>query len=117
MEKTVQRKRDFSQFKIQMADIYKRLAPIDGRMSYYRWNNSNANPVSQRDFTLEEIEEIIRSGDLESLRELSRYYYRTNSEYHNNIDFLAHLPLFSIPFLALIAILLFVMSYISIYYK
>lgn len=94
MEKTVQRKRDFSQFKIQMADIYKRLAPIDGRMSYYRWNNSNANPVSQRDFTLEEIEEIIRSGDLESLRELSRYYYRTNSEYRNNIDFLAHLPLY-----------------------
>lgn len=38
--------------------------------------------------------EIIRSGDLESLRALSRYYYRVNSSYRNNIDFLAHLPLY-----------------------
>ena len=28
------------------------------------------------------------------MRELSRYYYRTNSNYRNNIDFLAHLPLY-----------------------
>ena len=46
------------------------------------------------DFTLEEIQEIIRSGDIIALRELSRYFYRTNSEYRNNIDFLAHLPLY-----------------------
>ena len=50
-------------------------------------------PVSE-DFTLDEIYHIIREGDLESLRQLSRYYYRTNSEYRNNIDFLAHLPLY-----------------------
>lgn len=37
---------------------------------------------------------IIRSGDLASLRELSRYYYRINGNYRNNIDFLAHLPLY-----------------------
>lgn len=37
---------------------------------------------------------IIREGDLETLRSLSKYYYRTNSEYRNNIDFLAHLPLY-----------------------
>lgn len=37
---------------------------------------------------------IIRSGDLASLRELSRYYYRVNGNYRNNIDFLAHLPLY-----------------------
>ena len=52
-----------------------------------------AEPVSE-DFTLDEIYRIIREGDLESLRQLSRYYYRTNSEYRNNIDFLAHLPLY-----------------------
>ena len=39
--------------------------------------------------TDEEIEDIIRTGDLDSLRQLSRYYYRTNSEYRENIDFLA----------------------------
>jgi len=43
---------------------------------------------------IDEILDIIRNGDLVSLRELSRYYYRTNSAYRNNIDFLAHLPLY-----------------------
>ena len=63
--------------------------PIDDRDNnryIYR-----ANPVGNRDFTVEEIEEIIRSGDLDSIRRLSRYYYRTNSEYRANIDFLATL--------------------------
>ena len=46
------------------------------------------------DFTLDEILNIIRTGDIDSLRSLSRYYYRTNSQYRNNIDFLAHLPLY-----------------------
>ena len=46
------------------------------------------------DFTLEEIQEIIRSGNIVALRELSRYFYRTNGEYRNNVDFLAHLPLY-----------------------
>jgi len=41
------------------------------------------------DFTLEEILDIIRTGDTGTLRELSRYFYRTNSNYRNNIDFLA----------------------------
>ena len=50
--------------------------------------------VQREDFTLEEIKSIICSGDIVALRELSRYYYRTNSEYRNNIDFLAHLPLY-----------------------
>lgn len=52
------------------------------------------DPLSVTDFTIEEIKEIIRSGDLESLRELSRFYYRTNSAYRANIDFLAHLSLY-----------------------
>ena len=59
--------------------------------AYSRWGYHRADPV-RSDFTLQEIQEIIRSGDLDSLRELSRYYYRTNSLYRNNIDFLACLP-------------------------
>jgi len=47
-----------------------------------------------RDFTVEEIEEIIRSGDISAIRELSRYYYRTNGRYRNNINFLANLFLY-----------------------
>lgn len=50
-------------------------------------------PVAS-EFTLEEIQEIIRTGDLATLRELSRYFYRTNSLYKNNIDFLASLYLY-----------------------
>lgn len=67
--------------------------PIKAQSSYYRWGYRQTDAVAH-DFSIEEIEEIIRSGDLLSLRELSRYYYRTNSEYRNNIDFLAHLPLY-----------------------
>lgn len=66
--------------------------PIDSyRVSRYG-ANSRINSVGQHDFSLEEIEQIIRSGDLDSLRQLSRYYYRTNSEYRENIDYLATLP-------------------------
>ena len=59
--------------------------------SRYGWQTNE--PVHS-DFTLEEIKEIIRSGNIVALRELSRYFYRTNSEYRNNIDFLARLPLY-----------------------
>ena len=67
--------------------------PIDSRERTSRWGGHRMNSV-QRDFTLEEIEEIIRSGEISAIRELSRYYYRTNARYRNNIDFLASLPLY-----------------------
>ena len=67
--------------------------PIDGRANS-RYGVSRANSVGMHDFTVEEIEEIIRGGDLDSLRQLSLYYYRTNSEYRENIDFLATLPFY-----------------------
>lgn len=79
---------DFSKFKTQLR--VKR-TPINSQTYNSRWGFRNNDPVN-RDFTLEEIQEIIRSGDLESLRQLSRYFYRTNSIYRNNIDFLAGLP-------------------------
>ncbi len=53
----------------------------------------DVDPVATN-FTLDEIETILRSGNLEGIRELSRYYYRTNNVYRNNIDFLAALPLY-----------------------
>jgi hypothetical protein len=81
-------KRNFKSYRKLIAER----APLNDR-SYYRGWYRNAEPV-QKDFSLDEIEEIIRSGDTISLRELSRYYYRTNSNYRNNIDFLAHLPLY-----------------------
>ena len=58
-----------------------------------RWGRAY-NSVRYTDFTREEIEEIIRGGDLETLRYLSEYYYRTNGIYRNNINFLASLPLY-----------------------
>lgn len=68
--------------------------PIDSRERISRWGGHRTNSVSYRDFTIEEIEEIIRSGDISAIRELSRYYYRTNGRYRNNINFLANLFLY-----------------------
>lgn len=67
--------------------------PVDSRERTSRWGGYRINSV-RRDFTLEEIEEIIRAGEISAIRELSRYYYRTNARYRNNIDFLASLPLY-----------------------
>ena len=85
--------RNFSNLFKKSKKIYHRV-PLNER-SYNRWGYvTNERVASSEDFTLDEINAIIRSGDLQSLRELSRYYYRTNSTYRNNIDFLAHLPLY-----------------------
>jgi len=67
---------------------------MDSRQYIGRWGNFRGNSVARREFTVEEIEEIIRSGSVEELRELSRYFYRTNSLYRMNIDILASLPLY-----------------------
>ena len=68
--------------------------PIDSYRIGRYGSNARSNSVGDHDFSLEEIEDIIRSGDLDSLRQLSRYYYRTNSEYRENIDYLATLPFY-----------------------
>ena len=83
-------KYDFSQFKVRLKDRSLKRLPISDRV-YSRWGYKSSNAVQSRDFEIDEIEQIIREGDIETLRELSRYYYRTNGEYHNNIDFLARL--------------------------
>ena len=68
--------------------------PIDSRERTSRWGGRRMNSVMDRDFTIEEIDDIIRSGEISAIRELSRYYYRTNARYRGNIDFLAALPLY-----------------------
>ena len=86
------KKRDFSKFKLQVARNTSRAPISDG--AYYRWGYRSSRSSVREDFTLEEINAIIRSGELEAYRELSNYYYRTNGDYRNNIDFLAVLPLY-----------------------
>lgn len=78
--------------KLKLAIRNAKRMPLNDR-AYTRWGYRGNEPVSD-DFTLEEIQSIIRSGDPEALRHLSRYFYRTNSNYRNNIDFLAHLFLY-----------------------
>ena len=68
--------------------------PIDSRERISRWGSHRTNSVRTRDFEVNEIEEIIRSGDIAAIRELSRYFYRTNGRYRNNINFLATLFLY-----------------------
>ena len=67
--------------------------PMDTRERTSRWGGHTSNAVKYS-FDLRDIEEIIRSGEISEIRELSRYYYRTNARYRNNIDFLASLPLY-----------------------
>lgn len=86
-------KYDFSKLKLQVNRKSYGHTPINEQSYRSRWNYRNGSPVSD-DFTLDEILEIIRTGDLDTLRVLSQYYYRTNGEYRNNIDFLASLPLY-----------------------
>lgn len=78
---------NFQKFKFRVAR-----APINDR-AYRQWGYRQGTSVN-KDFTLEEINDIIRSGDLESLRQLSLYYYRISGDYKNNVDFLSVLPLY-----------------------
>ena len=85
------KKHDFANFKLQIKR-QQRKTPLNEK-AYSRWGYRNGFPV-QDDFSLNEIYDIIRSGELEAVRKLSLYFYRTNGEYKNNIDFLATLPLY-----------------------
>jgi hypothetical protein len=67
---------------------------MDSRERTSRWGGHRSSGVLDRDLDLEEIEQIIRSGEISAIRELSRYYYRTNGRYRNVIDMLASLPLY-----------------------
>lgn len=87
------KKRNFTEFRYRIErERRPKHVPFNDRY-YGRYGNTGRDPIFH-DFTLEEIQRIICSGDLKSLRELSRYFYRTNSSYRNNIDFLASMPLY-----------------------
>lgn len=68
--------------------------PIDSHERTSRWGGYRNYGVRTHDFTVEEIEDIIRSGEISSIRELSRYFYRTNGRYRNNINFFSNLFLY-----------------------
>ena len=68
--------------------------PVDSRERISRWGGNRSNSVKDRDFTAEEIEAIVRSGQISAIRELSRYYYRTNGRYRNVVEFLSNLFLY-----------------------
>ena len=93
------KKYEFAKLKLSRA-----FSPINERAYREKWGYRNNIPVIQN-FTLEQIYQIIRSGDLEVQRELSRYFYRTNGEYRNNIDFLASLPLYDTVVIPLLILL------------
>ena len=67
--------------------------PLNGKI-YHRWGDRTNESFSSKEFTIEEITDIIRSGETEDIVQLSLYFYRTNGEYRNNIDFLASLFLY-----------------------
>ena len=84
-------KNSFSTFrkKVQINNTRKRTPTTEG--AYSRWGFRLSNAV-RGNFTIEEINELIRSGDPASLIDLSRFYYRTSGIYRNNINLLSTLP-------------------------
>lgn len=81
-------KHDFTVYKKKTSQ---NRTPI-GEQSYKRFPSRNS--AVNYDFTLDDIEEIIKQGDPQQLRELSRYYYRTSGVYRNVIDLRANLYLY-----------------------
>ena len=75
------------QFKAKM----KTLISPDG--SYSRYGVHRNSPVCH-DYSYEDIVDLINSGDVDALRELSRYYYRISGIYRNAIDLRANMSLY-----------------------
>lgn len=85
--------RDFESFKLK---VKRARAPLSDRYyddAYYS-RRRRLETLDKDSFTVEDIRSIIRSGDLTAQRILSKHFYRTNSNYRNNIDFLARLYLY-----------------------
>ena len=82
-------KRDFVEFKRKVAAKGGGRTPL-GEGAYSRWGYRLSNAVRDS-FTLQEINDLIRSGEVEALISLSKFYYRTNGNYRNNINLLATL--------------------------
>lgn len=87
------RDQEMLNFTRTLAQKRKSRIPVDERAYYSSWRYSG-RPLPKNEFTISEIKEMINSGDLHVLQLLSHHYYRTNSNYRNNIDYLANLPLY-----------------------
>lgn len=61
--------------------------------SYSRYSAHRNSPV-RHDYSYEEIVDLINSGNVDALRELSRYYYRISGIYRNAIDLRANMSLY-----------------------
>ena len=86
--------RDFSAFTRAVNQKRKVRIPTSAQ-AYSRWGTLYRGPLlHDDDFTIDEIKRILRSGEISALQQLSRYFYRTNNVYRNNIDYLAHLSLY-----------------------
>lgn len=79
-------KRDFAEFKRRIGSF----GIPTTNSAYNRWGGAT-NAVANN-FTLDEIIDIINSGDIPAMRELSRYYMRTNGIYRNAVLLMANLP-------------------------
>lgn len=85
-------KLDFSNFRQKVKNVPRKAGRLAlGGNIVSRWTTRLNNGVRDS-FSLEEIKEIIRSGDISAAIDLSKYYYRTNGNYRNNINLLATLP-------------------------
>lgn len=85
-------KLDFSTFRQKIKDAPRTGGRLNtGTAILSRWNTRYDNAV-EHSFTIEEIKAAIRTGSPDELRRISKYYYRTNGHYRNNINLLASLP-------------------------
>lgn len=84
-------KYNFDKFKRSVQNNKKYFIPLNER-AYDRYYN-RSNSVNES-FDYETIKEILRGGEPESLRKLSKYYYRVSGIYRNAILMLANLPLY-----------------------
>ena len=73
---------DFTQFKARISSLASNI-PRDERVYRSRWYRNRE--MVRRDFTLAEINDIIRSGDPQTMRDLSRYYFRISGIYRNTV--------------------------------
>ena len=67
------------------------IAKIDGA-----WNNTYNSYFTYRvrDYSMEEIEQILNSSSLESLQKLSRNYYNKNGFYKRTLLYICIIPTF-----------------------
>lgn len=79
--------RDFTSF---LRAIKQRVSTTENS---YKKRYSTSNAV-RKEFSLEQIQEIIQAGDLESIRDLSRCYYRISGIYRGVINLMANFSLY-----------------------